>query len=132
MAGDDPATRDAGLPPRAEVGKLRRIVPFVWPYRWVVAGALVALTISAGAVLVIGLGLRALIDQGFTEGGGARLDDALRGLLVVIVVLAAGTYARFFCVSWIGEKVVADIRRAVFDHMLRFSPPSTRSPAQAR
>src|SRR4029079_11094445 len=91
-------------------------------YRAAIAGAGVALVFAAGAVLVIGVGLRTLIDEGFRTGDAALLDHALMGLLVVVVVLAGATYARFFLVSWIGERVVADIRRAVYDHVLRLSP----------
>jgi ATP-binding cassette subfamily B protein len=71
---------------------------------------------------VIGVGLRTLIDEGFRSGDPALLDHALILLLGVVVVLAAATYGRFFLVSWIGERAVADIRRAVYAHVLRLSP----------
>ena len=86
------------------------------------AGAAVALTVSSGVVLVMGVGLRTLVDEGFRGGDTALLDKALIALLGVIVVLTAATYARFFLVSWIGERVAADMRKAVFDHVLRLSP----------
>ncbi|HEX9835366.1 MAG TPA: ABC transporter transmembrane domain-containing protein [Alphaproteobacteria bacterium] len=101
---------------------MRRILPWLKPYRLQVAGAAVALVIAASAVLVIGVGLRILIDDGFRSGDAALLDRALIGLLAVVAVLAGATYARFFLVSWIGERVVADLRRAVYAHVLGLSP----------
>jgi ATP-binding cassette subfamily B protein len=108
--------------PRAEIGALRGLLPYLAPYKAAIAGALVALTVAASAVLVMGVGLRTLVDQGFRGGDTSLLDNALIGLLVVISALTAATYARFFLVSWIGERVVADIRRNVFNHVLGLSP----------
>ncbi|MEP4887671.1 MAG: ABC transporter transmembrane domain-containing protein, partial [Alphaproteobacteria bacterium] len=76
----------------------------------------------AGTVLVIGQGLRRLVDEGFAAGNIGLLDDALVALLVVVVLLAGATYSRFFLVSWIGERVMADLRKAVFEHTLRLDP----------
>jgi len=108
--------------PRAQIGALRGLVPYLTPYKAAIAGALVALTIAASAVLIMGVGLRSLVDQGFRSGDTGLLDKALIGLLVVITVLTAATYARFFLVSWIGERVVADIRRNVFNKVIGLSP----------
>ena len=111
-------TSEAAERPRASVGALRGIVPYLKPYKAAIAGALVALTVAASAVLVMGVGLRALVDHGFSAGNADLLDNALIGLLAIIATLTAATYARFFLVSWIGEKVVADMRRDVFNHIL--------------
>jgi ATP-binding cassette subfamily B protein len=73
-------------------------------------------------VLVLGQGLRRVIDGGFASGDAALLDAALMALLGVIVVMAIATYTRFYFVSWVGERVTADIRRAVFGHLLDLSP----------
>ena len=62
------------------------------------------------------------IDEGFASGNAALLDQAVIVLMGVVVLLAAASYARFFLVSWIGERVVADIRKAVFDHIVTLSP----------
>ncbi|MBK18688.1 MAG: ABC transporter [Rhodospirillaceae bacterium] len=109
---------EGGERPLAAISALRGIVPYLKPYKPAIAGALVALTVAAAAVLVMGVGLRALVDQGFSGSNEELLDNALVGLLIIIVILTAATYARFFLVSWIGERVVADIRRDVFDHVL--------------
>jgi ATP-binding cassette, subfamily B, bacterial len=111
-----------GTPPRRDIRLLRRLWVFMGPYKLQIAGALVALTIAASTVLALGLGLRRLVDDGFARSDPSLLDDALIVLGIVIVVLAAATYARFFIVSWVGERVVADIRRAVFSRVLEMSP----------
>jgi ATP-binding cassette subfamily B protein len=126
-SGVDDAAADAdndgiGPPPRRDIRLLRRLWTFMRPYRLAIAGALVALTVAAATVLTLGLGLRRLVDEGFARADGALLDQALFALLIVIVVLAASTYARFFIVSWVGERVVADIRKAVFARVLAMSP----------
>ena len=107
---------------RRDLGPLRRLVPFLLPYKWRILGAMMAQTVAAGTVLGLGQGMRVLIDQGFAGGDTSLLDRALLVLLGVIALMAASTYGRFYLVSWIGERVVADIRRAVYDHVLTLSP----------
>lgn len=113
---------EIGAPPRRDIRLLRRLGRFLWPYRGHVLAALVALSAAAAAVLAVGWGIRRLVDDGFAAGNAELLNDALLGLLAFIVFLAGATYARFYIVSWIGERVVADIRKAVFDHVLTLSP----------
>ncbi len=109
-------------PANKDIRQLARILGFVAPYRRQVAIALVALVVAAACVLVLGQGLRGVIDRGFSSGEAASLDAALIALLAVIVVMALATYTRFYFVSWIGERVSADIRRAVFSHLLDLPP----------
>jgi len=113
---DDPGTA------RRDILMLRRLWPFVRPYRGRVALAALALVVAAGTVLVIGSGLRLLIDQGFAGGRPELLDQALVGLLAVVAVLAGASFGRFYLVSWLGERVVNDIRKAVFAHVIGLSP----------
>ncbi|MCZ4280832.1 ABC transporter transmembrane domain-containing protein [Kiloniella laminariae] len=95
---------------------------FVRPYKLQIVGAMIALMIAAGTVLGLGRGLRALIDQGFASGNSELLDQAVFVLFGVTVLLALASYSRYFLVSWIGERVVADIRSAVFGHIIKMSP----------
>ena len=81
-----------------------------------------ALMVSAGCFLVIGQGLRQVVDRGFGGGDPAALNHALFFLLAVIVVMATATWVRFYLISWLGERVIADIRRKVFSHLLTLSP----------
>ena len=106
----------------ANIKVLTAIWPYIRPYLAAVLGAGIALIVAASTVLALGQGLRFMVDRGFGDGGGRVLDLALSVLLGVVVVLAMATYARFYIVSWIGERVVADIRQAVFDHVLKLSP----------
>jgi len=101
---------------------LRILWRFVAPYRWHMIGAAVALVVAAGCFLVIGQGLKRVIDLGFARGDSAALNHALFALLGVIVVMASATYARFYLVSWLGERAIADVRRVVFAHLLELSP----------
>jgi ATP-binding cassette subfamily B protein len=105
-----------------ELRHLRAMLGFLRPYRLQVAIAGVALVIAAGTVLAFGSGLRWLIDQGLGARNGALLDDALIAMFGVIAVMALATFGRAFAVAWLGERVAADIRKAVFDNVLRLSP----------
>ncbi|MCH6587429.1 MAG: ATP-binding cassette domain-containing protein [Proteobacteria bacterium] len=105
-----------------KLGQLGRIWRFVKPYRLRVAGATCAVAVAAGTVLGLGFGLRKLVDEGFASGNADLLDEAIWVLFGVVLLLAAASYTRFYLVSWVGERVVADIRRAVFDQVIRLSP----------
>jgi ATP-binding cassette subfamily B protein len=101
---------------------LAQVGRFVRPYRRQIVIAAIALVFAAAAVLAIGQGLKFVIDRGFSAGDGSQLDRTLGLMLGIIVVLATATYARFYYVSWLGERVTADLRRAVFDHLLSLPP----------
>jgi ATP-binding cassette subfamily B protein len=95
---------------------------FVWPYRARVALALGALLVAAGCVLALGRGLQHVVDRGFGSGDPQLLDQALAAMIAVVVVYAAATWVRFYFMMTLGERVVTDLRRAVFDHMLGLEP----------
>ena len=106
----------------SRTGALRLIGPFVTRYRWAAVGATAALLASAGLVLALGQGLRRLIDGGFASGSQAQLNATALGMSLIIVLLALATGTRFALVTWLGERVGADLRRAVFDHVIALSP----------
>src|SRR5450432_2509096 len=101
---------------------LRRLGHYLTPYRgrFIVAG--IALLIAAGCALAVGQGLKMVIDRGFASSDGSELDRALFAVLAVIAVMSVATYVRFYNVSWIGERVTADLRQRVFNHLLTLSP----------
>jgi ATP-binding cassette subfamily B protein len=101
---------------------LARIGGFLRPHRSRIAVAAVALVVAAGCVLVLGQGLRQVIDAGFASRDPASLDRALVGLLAVVAVLSVATFTRFYSVSWLGERITADLRRAVFSRVLDLPP----------
>ena len=96
--------------------------PYLRPHRGRVALALLSLLVAAGTVLAFGACLRALIDRGFAQGRPDVLNYALASLLAVAVVLAIASGARFYLVSWLGERVVGDLRRDLFAHVVRLGP----------
>ena len=101
---------------------LRLAWRFVRPYRWQALGALLALLVTAGITLSMGQGIRLLVDQGFMTQSAHLLNRSIAVFMVLVLALAAGTFARFYLVSWIGERCVADIRKQVFDHLIDLHP----------
>ncbi|HEY9396959.1 MAG TPA: ABC transporter transmembrane domain-containing protein, partial [Burkholderiales bacterium] len=102
--------------------ELRHILRFLAPYKARIAAALVALVVAAGAVLVLGQGLRFVIDAGFGNGSQRQLNLALIGMVSIAAVMAVASYTRFYLMMSTGERVITDIRRAVFSHILTLSP----------
>ena len=103
-------------------GHLRFLVGYARAYGRQMLAAATALLVAAGCFIVVGQGLKRVIDEGFVQANPAALNQALLALLAVVIVMAAATYTRFYFVSWLGERMIADIRRDVFDHMLKLSP----------
>ena len=111
---------DRTRPPAIAV--LRGLLPFLRPYRLRIAGAVLALLVAASLVLLLGQGVRQLIDRGFAGGSADRLDGAALVMFAVVAALGCATTLRFYLVSWLGERVAADLRRAAFDRLLTLSP----------
>ena len=101
---------------------LRSLLPFVAPYKRIVLAAFLALVASTGVMLIIPLTVRMMIDEGFSTENAGIVDDYFLGLIGVALLMGVTSSLRFFLVSWIGERVVADLRSAVFDHVVNQSP----------
>jgi len=146
-----PEANSPPLPQRGSIATLRRLAPFLSPYRGRLALAFVFLVVAAASTLVVPLAFRQLVDHGFSAtvtapaatfvpstgfgvSAARQAAEALNraatsnvnfyflGLFAVAVLLAISTAARFYMVSWLGERVVADIRTAVYTRMLDQSP----------
>ncbi len=104
------------------LGGLLRLVGFLRPYGGRAAIAGIALVVAAGSVLAIGQGLRLVIDQGLTTGSAQSLNQMLLMTAAIVVVMAVASAVRFYTVMWIGERVAADLRAAVFNHLLGLEP----------
>lgn len=117
MARDDKAMDRAGS---KRVGALRGLAPFLRPYRGMTSLALGALVVTAGMSLLLPLAVRRVVD-GFNEDV-AILDQYFGAALLIAALLAIGTGVRYYFVTKLGERVVADIRRAVFDRVMGLSP----------
>lgn len=105
-------------PPRS-IKPLAALLPFVRPYRTLVVAALGFLLLSSVASLSLPSAVGQMIDHGFSKANAAYVDRYFLALLAVAIVLAIGTAARFYFVTRLGEQVMADLRRAVYDHLLR-------------
>lgn len=92
------------------------------PYKARIALAGLSLVVAAACMLLVGQGLRAVIDRGFVASDPAMLDHALLALFALISVMSLATYGRFYSVSWLGERVTADLRRKVYNHLLTLPP----------
>jgi ATP-binding cassette subfamily B protein len=101
---------------------LRRLAGFLAPYRARVAVAVIALIVAAGCVLALGQGLKYVVDNGFGSGDPRLLNQALGAMIGVAIALSLATFFRFYLMMTTGERVVTDLRRAVFDHILALEP----------
>ena len=106
---------------RQRIGSLRLIPPYLRPYRWRVAAALTALVTAVVLVLAIGQGLRRLVDQGFASGDGSQLNTAALMMFGIVASFAFVTSTRFYLVTWLGERIAADLRRDLFQRVLGLS-----------
>lgn len=107
---------------KAAFSSLIPIFQFIKPYKWVVFAALAALLVTAGVNLSLGQGVKFVIDHGFIAGSQEQLKQAIIVLIGLISLLAIGTFSRFYLMSWIGERVSNDIRKAVFDRIVTLHP----------
>ncbi|MGL4566696.1 MAG: ABC transporter transmembrane domain-containing protein [Halioglobus sp.] len=110
---------------KAKLSALPSLLPvigFLKPYKLRLAGASLALLFTAAATLSIGWGLQVLIDRGFGNRDSADLLVAVSLLIAIAAAIAVGTFVRFYLVSWLGERVSADLRKAVFDNIVRLHP----------
>jgi ATP-binding cassette subfamily B protein len=95
---------------------------FIAPYRWRVLAALAALLFTAAITLSMGQGIRLLVDQGLATQSPHALNQSIGLFFILVLCMAVGTYVRFYLVSWLGERCVADIRKKVFDHLVELHP----------
>jgi ATP-binding cassette, subfamily B, bacterial len=119
MARGDKAVEER--PKARTVGPLRGLLPFLRPYRLLVWGALAALTVTAMLSLALPLAVRRVVD-GFFEESVRLMDAYFAAAIGIAALLALGTALRFYLVTRLGERVIADIRRAIYDKVIGMSP----------
>lgn len=105
-----------------DIRPLQRLAPYLWRHRLDLIGAGVFLLLAAAASLAVPLAFRGVIDHGFVAGDPAAVDRAFVGLGVVALLMAVFSAGRFYFVSKIGERIVANLRADVYDHLLSLSP----------
>lgn len=103
---------------KPKVKSLNFLLKYLRPYKVKMVYALAALSLAASTVLALGWGLKALIDYGFINDSTISLNFILGGLLIGVILLAIASFGRTYYVSWIGERVITDLRRDVFNHIL--------------
>jgi ATP-binding cassette subfamily B protein len=101
---------------------LLTVFSFTKPYKRTIIFAMLALIFTAAITLSLGQGLRMMIDNGFVAQSHQQLNQTTFIILLMTMLMAVGTYLRFYLVSWLGERVCADIRQAVFDHLVELHP----------
>ena len=109
-------------PPKKKVSEIKLLWVFLSPYKSTIFKALIALVIAASATLAIPQAIRQIIDQGFTSVSINTINLYFLGLLGIAFILALATFGRYYLVTWLGERVVTDIRREVFSKVLTLSP----------
>ena len=112
----------APAPSRARLRPLLALAPYVARYRGRAVLALIALTVAALTTLLVPVAVRRMIDFGFTPRGVALINSYFSVMIAVVAVLALASASRYYLVMTIGERIVADLRRDVFTHLLSLSP----------
>ncbi|MBI4725368.1 MAG: ATP-binding cassette domain-containing protein [Rhodomicrobium sp.] len=107
---------------RPSLKPLALLRPYVLHHKQVAFLALIALLMAAGATLALPYGIREMIDRGFSSENKGLINIYFAGLTAVGAVLAAASATRFYCVTWLGERIVAEVRADVFRHLTRLSP----------
>ena len=108
--------------PESSTSLLLKSAAFLKPYKKQIAIAAVALVFTAGLTLGLVQYVRIIVDSGFVEGSTEALNTAVLGFFLIAIFQAIGTFARFYWVSWLGERVTADIRKAVYSHIIDLHP----------
>ena len=118
---DAPPSSDEDRKSSKEIGALRQLWPFLTPYRAMMIAAGGALSLTAAVSLILPLAVRRVVDN-FEGGAASILDQYFGAAMMIAALLAVGTALRYYLVTRLGERVVADIRMAVFDRMIGMSP----------
>jgi ATP-binding cassette, subfamily B, bacterial len=117
-----PMSKDADRPRAKNLNPLRALLPFVRPYRGMLVAALVALLVASVAMLALPVALREVIDHVVTAKDSGALNRYLIGFLAASVIFGISAALRFYLVTWLGERVVADLRAAVYRRVVRMDP----------
>ena len=112
----------ADRPKSRSLGPLRALVPYLRPYRGVLVLALLALLVAAAAMLALPIALRYLIDNGISSKSSDTINQYFVAFLAAAAIFGVFAALRFYLVSWLGERVVADLRSAVYARVIRMDP----------
>ncbi|MEM1199421.1 MAG: ABC transporter transmembrane domain-containing protein [Pseudomonadota bacterium] len=118
MSLEDQAER---RPKGKSLRPLLRLLPFVLRYKAAMVLAFIALTVAAAVTLAVPIAIRRVIDEGFSRDNASMVDNYFLAMMAVVFALAVASSARFYLVTWLGERVVVDLRTAVFEHLTLLS-----------
>ncbi|NVJ69909.1 MAG: ATP-binding cassette domain-containing protein [Alphaproteobacteria bacterium] len=118
----DSTIRREHEPPKGKLANLRTLWSFVRPYKLQLALASFFLLVAAGTVLIVPTALGDIVDKGFSGDNVQKVNDYFLVFVGIVVVMAVATACRYYFVTWIGERVVADIRKAVYERLITLSP----------
>jgi ATP-binding cassette subfamily B protein len=107
---------------RKSLKPLARLTPFLARYKPQIIKALIALAIASGSTLIVPIAVRRIIDHGFTASNANLVNQYFGVMIAVVLLLAVSSAIRFYYVMWLGEKIVADVRDTLFEHLLKLSP----------
>ena len=110
------------MPNRFSSSVLLGALQFLVPYKKQIVWASIALVFTAGLSLALVQFVRIIVDQGFVASSASSLSQAVVGFMIIAVLQALGTFARHYWVSWLGERVTADLRQAVYSHIIGLHP----------
>ena len=122
MSGGFGRRAAAARPPSRDLKPISSLLPLVFRYRRQLALALISLVVATAATLVVPVAVRRIIDHGFSNAHRDLINQYFAVMLLVVAVLAVASASRFYFVSWLGERSVADLRDKVFAHLLDLSP----------
>ncbi len=108
--------------PRPSLGSLKPLIPFAWRYKGRIAAALIALSVASAATLALPVAARRVIDHGFSEQDGGLINAYFGVMIAVVATIAVASAARFYTVVTLGERIVADLRAAVFSRLTELDP----------
>src|SRR5210317_1166468 len=117
-----PAQNTSERPKASSLKPLKSLLPFILAYRGVLIAALAALLIASAALLALPVALRYLIDNGFASNDVETINRYFGWFFAAAAVFGGFAALRYYLVTWLGERVVADIRTAVYDRVIRMDP----------
>lgn len=117
-----PSSQPQTAKPRASLSFLKQLSPYLGRYKRVIVIAASALLVTSAMTLALGQGVRLVIDQGILSQSMSSLNKTLAVVFVMVSVLALGSFIRFYWVTWLGERISADIRNDVFRHLIQMHP----------
>lgn len=122
MSQSEEAAKEAQVPNRKSLRPLSRLLPYLLKYRLHLGAGVFFLLLATATTLSLPVAVRRMVDHGFSGGDAGFINDYFTMLVIIAALLALASACRYYFVIWMGERVMADVRRDVFSHVTRLSP----------